>query len=168
LQLAGVLPPAIIDQGTLAERNTLLYDGISTTSPVGGVVQIDRLITTYKTTSQGSADTAYLDVTTRLILLYLRYSFRVLMAARYPRHKLANDTTKVGAGQPIMTPKLGAAEAIGWARNMEQLGLIENADAFKDNLVVQRNADVNRLDFLLPPDLMNQLIVTAAQIKFKL
>lgn len=168
LQLAAVLPPALVDQGTLSERNTLLYDGISTTQTIGGIVQLERMITTYKTTSTGSPDTSYLDVTTRLTLLYLRYSFRARIAARYPRHKLADNTTKIGPGQPVMTPNLGAAEAVAWARDMEALGLIENADAFKDNLVVTRNADANRLDFLLPPNIMNQLIVTAAQFQFRL
>jgi phage tail sheath gpL-like len=63
----------------------------------------------------------------------------------------------------------GKAEAIMWFRQMEELGLVENYDQFKADLVVQRNiSDPNRLDFLLPPDLMNQLIVTGAQIQFRL
>lgn len=169
LQLAAIQPPSRVDQGSLVEHNTLLYDGISTTKVVGGVVEIERLITTYKTTSQGSPDTAYLDVNTRLILMYLRFSFRARMVSKYPRHKLADDTTNIGPGQPVMTPKLGATEAIGWARDMEALGLIEDADTFADNLVVQRNAsDNNRLDFILPPNLMNGLIVTAVAIDFQL
>lgn len=169
LPLAGVLPPALTTQRMLSERNTLLYAGISPTKVVGGIVQLDRMITTYKTTSAGSPDTSYLDVTTLLTLQYLRYSFRARIAARYPRHKLANDGSKFASGQAIMTPQLGKAEAISWAREMEALGLIENVDAFKVNLVVERDtADVNRLNFLLPPDVMNQLIVTATQVQFRL
>jgi hypothetical protein len=39
---------------------------------------------------------------------------------------------------------------------MEELGLVENFDQFKTDLVVERNAsDPNRLDFLLPPDIIN-------------
>lgn len=169
LQLAGVMPPARADQHTQAERNVLLFDGISTTKVNGGAVEIERLITTYKTTSQGSPDTAYLDVTTRLTLMYLRFSFRARFVSKYPRHKLADDTTRIGAGQAVMTPKLGATEAIGWARDMEALGLIEDAATFADNLVVERDAtDRNRLNFILPPNLMNQLIVTAVAIDFEL
>jgi len=170
LPLVGVLPPAEADQFTLEERNLLLYDGISTTRvAAGGVVQIERLITTYKTNAAGAADTSYLDVTTMLTLLYLRYSFRNRILTRYPRHKLANDGTRFGAGQAVITPKLGKAEAIAWFREMEELGLVENFEQFKTDLVVERNiSDPNRLDFLLPPDVINQFIVGAAQIQFRL
>jgi phage tail sheath gpL-like len=152
------------------ERNLMLFSGISTTKRVtGGGVQLERIITTYETSSSGAADTAYLDATTMLTLLYLRYSFRVRMQNKYPRHKLANDGTRFGSGQAIMTPKLGKAEAITWFREMEELGLVESFDQFKRDLVVERNAsDPNRLDFLLPPDLINQLIVMGAQIQFRL
>ncbi len=170
LPLAWVKPPVEADRFTLEERNLLLFDGISTTRvAAGGVVQIERLITTYKTNAAGAADTSYLDVTTMLTLLYLRYTFRNRILGRYPRHKLANDGTRFGAGQAVITPKLGKAEAVAWFREMEELGLVENFDQFKQDLVVNRNAqDVNRLDFLLPPDLINQFIVGAAQIQFRL
>ena len=47
--------------------------------------------------------------------------------------------------------------------------LVEGIDQFKNDLVVERNAqDVNRLDFLLGPDLINQLRVIGAQIQFLL
>jgi phage tail sheath gpL-like len=51
---------------------------------------------------------------------------------------------------------------------MEEKGLVENFDDFKANLVVERNAtDANRLDFSLPPNLINGLQRTAAQIQFR-
>lgn len=165
---AVALPEA--DQFTIEERNSLLFDGIATSKvAAGGVVQLERLITTYQTSAAGSPDTAYLDVNTLLTLLYLRYSFRVRMANKYPRHKLAADGARLGPGQAVMTPKLGKAEAVGWFRQMEDLGLVEGFDQFKADLVVERDeADPNRLNFLLPPDLINQLIVSAAKIQFRL
>ena len=170
LAMTNALPPAESDWFTLEERNLQLFDGIATTRVgPGGVVQLDRMITTYQESPAGAPDTAYLDVTTLLTLMYLRYSFRVRMQTRYPRHKLANDGTRFGAGQAVITPQLGKAEALGWFRQMESLGLVENFDEFKENLVCERNElDTNRLDFLLPPDLINQLIVTAAKIQFRL
>lgn len=162
--------PAEADLFTLTERNLDLYDGIATSKvAAGGVVQIERLITTYKTNAAGGVDTAYLDATSVLTLMYLRYSFRQRILARYPRHKLASDGTRFGAGQAVITPKIAKAEAIGWFREMEEKGLVEGFDQFKRDLVVERNAsDVNRLDFLLPPDLINSLMVTAASIQFRL
>ncbi len=163
------LPPVDADLFTLTERDLLLKTAIATTKVVATQCQIDRAITTYRLNAAGAADTAYLDATTMLTLLYLRYSWRVRMTSRYPRHKLANDGTRFGAGQAVITPKDGKAEAIGWFKQMERLGLVEGLDQFKQDLVVERNAgDPNRLDFLLPPDLINQLVVNAAKIAFRL
>lgn len=170
LAMSHALPPAESDLFTIQERNLLLYDGVATTRvAAGGVVQLERMITTYQEDGAGSPDTAYLDVNTPLTLLYMRYSFRARMQSKYPRHKLGSDGTRFGPGQAIITPKLGKAEAISWFRDMEELGLAENFDQFKRDLVVERNvSDPNRLDFLLPPDLINQLIVTGAKIAFRL
>lgn len=170
LVMTRAIAPAETDQWSLDERNLFLFDGISTTKrAAGGIVQLERMITTYQTSPAGADDTAYLDATTMLTLLYLRYSFRVRMQTRYPRHKLAADGTRFGSGQEIITPKLGKGEAIAWFREMEELGLVEGFDQFKRDLVCERNpSNPNRLDFLLPPDLINALIVTGAQIQFRL
>jgi phage tail sheath gpL-like len=170
LAVRRALPPAEADLFTAAERNLQLFDGIAT-SRVGaaGAVQIERAITTYQTNEAGVDDVAYLDANTPLALLYLRYSWRVRIQTRYPRHKLANDGTRFGAGQLVMTPKLAKAEALGWFREMEGLGLVENFDAFKAALVVERDAqNANRLNVLIPPDLVNQLVVTATKVQFRL
>ena len=61
------------------------------------------------------------------------------------------------------------AEAIVKAREWEELGLVENIDDFKANLIAERNvSDPNRLDTLLPPDLVNQLRIVANKIQFRL
>ncbi len=158
------------DQFSPEERNLLLFDGIGTTKrTASGGVQIERPITTYQTNSVGADDTAYLDVTTPLTLMYLRYDFRNRMQTAYPRHKLANDDTKFGAGQAVMTPKLGKAEALAWFLEKEEQGLVENFDQFKRDLVVERNAsNPNRLDFLTPYDLINQLMIIGTKAEFRL
>jgi phage tail sheath gpL-like len=66
-----------------------------------------------------------------------------------------------------MTPKLGKAEAIARFRVWEEQGLVENIDQFKNDLICERNeSDPNRLDWYLPPDLMNQFRVGGAKIGF--
>jgi phage tail sheath gpL-like len=126
------------------------------------------MITTYQTNPSGQPDTAYLDATTILTLLLLRYDFRVHMS-KYSRHKLAADATRFAPGQPVMTPALGRSEALTWFRDNEERGLVQDIAAFKAALTVELNpSDPNRLDFLLPPTLMAQLIVTAARIEFRL
>lgn len=166
VELPYVLAPAESDRDTILERNQLLFDGISTLK-VGpaNMVTIERLITTYQENSAGSPDESYLDVNTMLTLLYFRYSFRLRFAGR--RMKLTDDGTRVPSGQAIMTPKLGKAECVAWFRDMEDLGLIEDFDQFKNDLIVERNvSNRNRLDIKLPPNVINQLITTGVQIQF--
>lgn len=168
LALPGVLPPSSEDRLTADERNLHLYDGISTLMiDAGGTVRIERLITAYKTNEFGADDPSYLDVPTKLTLSYLRYDFRNYILRKYPRHKLADDGTRFGPGQAIVTPKLVKSEILTRYREWESRGLVENYDLFKENLIVERNeSDPNRLDILLPPDLINQLMVTATKIDF--
>lgn len=170
LPVAGALAPAEADRFTFTERNLELFDGISTSHTAqDGTTTLERLVTTYQTNAASAPDTSYLDVTTMLTLLYLRYSFRVFVQTNFPRCKLADDGVVVGAGQAIITPKLGFAAALAWFRQMEELGLVENFEQFKRDLVVQRNSqDPNRLDFALPPNLVNQFIVGAAKVQFLL
>lgn len=170
LKLSGIMAPQEADRFTLQENNLLLYDGVSTFYvDADDGVRIQRLITTYKTNAAGADDTSYLDVNTRLTLMYLRYDIRQLFLNKYPRHKLADDGTRFGAGQAVITPKIGKAECVARFRKWETNGLAEDADSFKEALVVERNGtDPNRLDFLLPPDLVNQFRVGAFQIQFNL
>lgn len=168
IQLVGMKQPAQSDLFTDSERNLLLYDGIGTTKAgPGGVVQIERPITTYQLSAAGSPDEAYLDSTTLFNLMYLRYDFRTLIATKYARYKLADDGTEIAPGQKIITPKIAKAEAIAWFRAKMLQGLVQNLDQFKRDLVVVRNGPT-RLEFLLPPTLIGQLIVGAAQIQFRL
>lgn len=170
LPMTWAKPPAEADLFTDSERNLLLYDGISTTKvAAGGVVQLERVITTYQTNGAGGADVSYLDATSMLTLMYFRYSFRQRILNTYPRHKLADDGTRVGSGQKVITPKLGRSEAVAWAREMEQLGLLEDFEGFKTDVLVERNvSDRSRLDFILPPNLVNGFIIGAVSFQFRI
>jgi phage tail sheath gpL-like len=170
LQLARAKQPAESAWFDNTERNLLLFDGIATSKAVaGGKVAIERLVTTYQRNAAGSADIAYLDVNTPLTLIYLRYSWEVRIATKYPRHKLASDGTRFGPGQPVITPKIGKAEALGWFGQMAELGLVEGLDQFKRDVVcVRSQLDPNRLEWTLPPDLVNQAMVFASQLAFRL
>ncbi len=167
LPIIGVLAPKTDEQFILSERNTLLFDGIATDKVVAGQPQIERLVTTYQVNAAAQADASYLDAETLYTLSYLRYSFRARMALKYPRHKLANDGTRFGPGQAVITPSIAKAEAVSLFGDWEFAGLVENAAQFARDMIVERNAsNPNRLDFLLPPDLINQLRNIGAQIQF--
>ena len=170
IALRGILPAPLQDRFTYTERNALLSDGIATHSvDRSGRVAIERLVTTYQETTGGVPDRAFMDLNTVLTASFVRADFRARMTTKFARFKLADDDGRFGPGQPIMTPRQGRAEAIAIFRSWEDQGLVENADGFKAGLVVERNAnDRNRLDFLLPPDFVNQLRVIAANISFQL
>jgi len=170
LPLAGVLPPKVEDRFTMSERNLLLFDAIATWKvDDGGSVLIERVITTYETNVNGIADPSYLDLNTMKTLAYLRYSVRARILLKFPRFKLANDGTQFGAGQKVVTPKIIRAELVALFRQWEEAGLAENIDQFKTDLIVERDAtDVNRINALIPPDIINQFRVFAGQVEFRL
>ncbi|PCJ57850.1 MAG: phage tail protein [Rhodospirillaceae bacterium] len=170
LVLNSILPPAIDKRFTLEERNLLLHDGIATfTVDDGGLVHIERAITTYETNAGGVDDPSYLDLNTLKTLAYLRYSVRARILTRYPRHKLADDGTNYGAGQAIVTPSVLKMELVALFKDWEDAGLAEGIEQFKTSLIIERDAgDPNRVNAIIPPDLINQFRVFAAKIQFGL
>jgi phage tail sheath gpL-like len=170
LPVNGVLPPALADRFVMSDRNVLLHDGISTyTVDASGVVRLERIITTYQTNAAGAPDASYLDLNTILTLSELRYEARNYILTKYARYKLADDGIRYSPDQCVVTPKLMKAELIALAQDWADAGLIEDIDGFKSGLIVERNAtDRNRLDILMTPNLMNQLVDVAAQIQFVL
>lgn len=170
LVLPGLLAPAIGDRWTRDERNLALYDGISTTVvDAGDQVLIERLITTYQSNAFGVADASYLDIETMRTLAYLRFTVRARIAQKYPRHKLANDGTQYGAGQAVVTPNVIRAELVALFMDWMDAGLAEGLEQFKRDLLVQRSStDPNRIDAVIPPDVINQFRVFAAQVQFRL
>ena len=168
LALPGVLPPAQADQFTRPERDLLLRDGISTfLVDQGGNVLIERVVTTYQTNAFGIEDVSYLDLETKWTVDYMRYAFRARIGLRFPRHKLADDGTNFDEGQAIVTPSMIRSELIDVARLLERAGILEGFSQFKkDILVVRSLEDRNRVNSILPPDVVNQFRVFAAAVQF--
>lgn len=170
LALKGMVAPKVEARFTRAQREVLLRDGISTfTVTQAGTCLIERAITTYQVDDFGLPDVSFLDLETPLTLFYLRASLRARIAQKFPRHKLVSDGTRYGAGQAIVTPSTIRAELLALAREWEDLGLVENLDQYKADLIVERDAsDPNRINALVPPDIVNQFRAFAAAIQFRL
>jgi len=170
LQMTGILPSPEHIRWTRAERNLLLEDGLAThVVDAGGNVTVERAVTNYTLNAFNLTDPSYRDTETMLTLSYLRYSLRARISQKFPRYKLGNDGGRYGAGQAIVTPSVIRAEVIALFLEWEEAALVENFAQFKKDLIVERNkVDVNRVDVLLPPDLVNQFRVFAAQIQFRL
>jgi phage tail sheath gpL-like len=168
LTLTGILPPAKTDQASFTDRNLLLTDGISTTDvDAGGNVLIERAITTYKTNAQGLPDTSYLDVETLRTLAYVRFAIRARIAQKFPRMKLGDDGNNFSPGQAIVTPSTLRNEIIALFTELEEAALVENLGQFTSSILVVRDTnDRSRVNAMIPPELVGQFRVFAAQIQF--
>jgi len=170
LKLKGILPPPAENRFTRAERDVLLYDGIATYRvDSGGSVLIDRCITTYQKNALDVIDPTYLDVTTMATLGEIRDQWLTRMSTRFlsPRFKLADDGFPVQPGSYVATPSIVKQEIIALFTALRDKGYIENLDDFIENLIVERDlTDRNRINTLLPCDLINQFRVIAGKIQF--
>ena len=169
LALSGILPPRIGDVFSATNRNSLLFQGISVAHRAGGAYRLTAAITEYQENGAGNADDSYLYVETLATLQYVLRYLKSRIEQKYPNHKLANDGTRYGAGQAIVTPSIIRGELVAAYLDLMELGLVENIDAFVENLTVTRNSqNPNRLDVLYPPDLVNGLRVFALLMQFRL
>lgn len=168
-ELTGALPAPAGSRFMLTEQQSLLKHGIATAYAEGGVLRIQRDITTYQKNAYGVADNSFLDSETLHTSAYVIRQLKSVITSKYPRHKLASDGTRFGPGQAIVTPAVLKGEMCSSYRTMERAGIVENFDLFKQHLMVERNAsDPTRVDVLFPPDYVNQLRVFALLNQFRL
>lgn len=168
-ELTGTLPAPTGKRFTLTEQQSLLSHGIATAYAEGGVLRIQRDITTYKKNDYGVADNSYFDSETLHTSAYVLRRLKSAITSKYGRHKLANASTRFGQGQAVVTPAVIRGELCATYRQLEREGIVENFDLFQKYLIVERNTnDPNRMDVLFPPDYVNQLRVFAVLNQFRL
>jgi phage tail sheath gpL-like len=168
--LAGVLAPPLQSRFNLSQRNTLLYDGISTfTVASDGTVAIENLITSYQLNSFGQPDNSYLEIETMFLLTYVLRRLRTMVTSKYARVKLAANGTRFAPGSGIVTPNIIKADQIAEYQAMEYEGYVQGSDIFAQAIVVEQNAsNPNRVDVLWPGTLINQLRIFALLAQFRL
>lgn len=167
--IVGEMPAPAGQRFGLEEQNSLLWAGIATTYFEGEYERISRAVTLYQTNAYGQPDDSYLDSETLHQSAYILRKLKSDITSKYGRHKLANDGTRFGAGQAIVTPNVIKAELIAGYGAMERDGIVENADAFREHLIVERDPNnPNRVNVLYPPDYVNQLRIFALRNEFRL
>lgn len=170
LGLPDVMAPAEADRFSAPERNLLMHDGISQIIfDASGKAIIEQIITTYQTNSFGLDDISLLKLNTKWTVDYIRYAIRFAIARDYPRHKLAGDDVLpfIQAGQPIATPKLIRNTIISEGLKLSRVGLLEDFEQFKRDLIVVRSdVDPNRANAIIPTNIVNQFDVFAAAVQF--
>jgi phage tail sheath gpL-like len=171
LQLFKTLPAKLHERFNWLELNSIASNGLAIQKvwQGSGYPQIAREQTTYQWGSYGIGDDAYELVTTLATLAKLLRNQRHQITQKFPRHKLANDGTRFGPGQAIVTPGIIKAELVAQYALDEYNGLVEDARNFKRFLMVERDSNnPNRVNVLYPPDLINQLRIFAVLAQFRL
>ncbi len=155
LELKGIHAPATADRLGRTEQESLLYNGVTPLEVgPGEKVQIVRAISTYVHDPQGIDDISLLDLTTIRTLDYVRKACRERISLRFPREKLSSKT-----------PKKVRSELLDVLIKLEELEIIEEVDANKDGLLVERDTqDPNRCDAKIPADVVNGMHVFAGRI----
>lgn len=170
LSLPDVAAPVEADRDLDTERNLLLHDGISTiVFDQSGAASIEQIVTTYQTDPYGVDDKSLLKLNTKWTVDYMRYAFRVGVIRDYPRHKLAGDDVleRIQPGQAIATPRMITSTLVSVAMQLEKVGLLEDLDQFIRELkVVRSDVDQNRVNAIIPPNVVNQFDVFAAAVQF--
>ncbi|MCJ8355563.1 phage tail protein, partial [Novacetimonas hansenii] len=156
-----VMPPTDAGRFTLAQRNSLLHDGISTfTVDDSGTVNIERLVTTYQENAEGVPDDSYLDIETLMTAMICLQDMRIYLASMFAGFILVADGTKISAGAKATTAQLiGKACAARYNWQCSQLWA-QNAATFAASLQSQ-NQGGGQVFLLMPYDFANQLWVIA-------
>ncbi|MBB4863351.1 phage tail sheath gpL-like [Pseudomonas nitritireducens] len=170
LALRTVLAPPIASRFDLGERNTLLWDGISTFMVQSdGTVALENVITTYQKNGFGSPDDSYLQIETLFLLMYVLRQQRALVTSKYARVKLAANGTRFAPGSAIVTPAIIKADLVAQYQQLEYDGFVQGAAEFAKALIVEKNSsNPNRVDVLWPGTLINQLRIFALLAQFRL
>ncbi|MEN3809870.1 phage tail sheath subtilisin-like domain-containing protein [Chromobacterium piscinae] len=155
LELKGLDVVDLASRTSRTEQENALYNGVTPLEVAAGDrVQIVRAISTYTKDAQGVDDVSLLDITTIRTLDYVRKACRERIALRFPREKLSDRT-----------PSKVRSELLDVLYKLEELEIIEQVEANKAGLIVERDLqDVNRLDAKIPVDVVNGLHVFAGRI----
>jgi phage tail sheath gpL-like len=130
--------PPIPQQWMLGERNTLLYDGMSTFRVASdNTVVIERMCTTYQKNVAGAADNSYLDVETMYGLMFVSRDLSNYLLTRYARKKLVSDQTMIQAGSNCVNAPLIRASVIAEYRALEAAGYVQNSKDFARAVIVE-------------------------------
>ena len=153
LKLRGIGVCAPEDKTLRTEQENALYNGVTPieTGVDGTSCRIVRAITTYTKSANGTEDPSYLDLTTIRTLIYVSKACIDRIALRFPRDKLSNKT-----------PARVRSELLDVLIKCEELEILENVEANKDKLIVERDSqNVNQINARIPTDVVNGLHIFA-------
>lgn len=170
LLLPGLTAPDEVDCFIETERDLLLRQGISTfTRLVDGSVVLERVITTYKVTTLGVLDDAWLDIMIPKVMTRIRYDWSAYVTQLYPRHKLADDdSVAANNNDAVVTPRRMQGSWATRCKIYEQQAWIENVAETTAQSRFERDAsNRNRLNSQQPVVIIGNLMNLMAALEFK-
>jgi phage tail sheath gpL-like len=179
LVLPGVEAPDPADQFIDSENDLLLRTGITTFNCLSdGSVSISRMITTYKTTSLGTADRAWLDIMVPATMSRIRYDWSTYVSLMYPRSKLVDDNSAAAfasrfdndedPGTAVVTPKRMHASWAGRCKLYGEKVWIEDVTrTVKESSFARSTDDRNRLEGRPQVQIVGNLMVFAQALEFQ-
>ena len=168
-QALAILPPPLASQDSPSNRNTLLYDGISTFNvDPAGVCRIDRSITMYETNATGTPDNSYLNTN---LLFQAMYSARYIISQLSSQfiaagRILVSDGTPIPLGSPACTPTQIFQAAVGIYSYLASIFIVQNPQKFAQSGYAS-TGQKGQVLLYLPFDFSDQVIQIAALIQFQ-
>jgi phage tail sheath gpL-like len=169
-EIKGILPAKESDKFVETQRNSLLFNGISTSKVRQNTEFTDQLITTYKANDAGAVDWSYLYVETLEGLRFIRWDMANYLASKYPNRIIGDENVKYAPGNTlVITLSSLKNDLIGraysyWARE----NIIVSPEDFKNALIAEVNIlNSSRVDMLLVPTIAKGLRQIAGKISFK-
>jgi phage tail sheath gpL-like len=169
----NVLAPHPSDRDTFAERETMLFDGLSTYK-VGpdGTVFVDRAITTYQLNASGGPDNSYLDLSVPYQLMAYIRVLETMLGSNFNRVKIVDDGSLIPSGSNMVTSQTILFAVIAQYQQIvtnglpgAPIGLVTGAANFAKNARAV-NAGGGVVNLYLPIQLGSQLIAIASNVQF--
>ncbi len=156
LVLNGIAPPPIDKRWTRTELKNLLNNGVSPLVVLPGEkVAILRAVSTAVKNAQGNPDYSVFDITIIRSFDYLRDAMTLMFNTLYARSKWADDDPDGLLPPDVATPFKVKTDMLGVLRDLERSGIVQQVEALKDQLVVQKVG--TNAQFSLPADFVDGL-----------
>jgi len=168
-RVLNLLPPRIASQDTPAERNTLLFDGISTfTVDAGGVCRIDRSITTYQSNASGQPDNSYLNTNIMFQAMHAARCIADRITSQFiaPGKILVSNGTLIPPGSSATTPNAMLGAVIAVYAYLASIFIVQNMQTFAQDATAGAGTKGQALMYL-PLDFSDQVINVGLLIQFQ-
>jgi phage tail sheath gpL-like len=147
--VTGDLPPDPVNRFSRTEEETLLLHGLTPLIVESERVVISRFVSSFQT------DESFLDITSVRSLDYVRAACRAWIKTKFHQAQLTDRT-----------PAKVKSELLACLLELETPGfqVVENVEANKGLIIVERDSDRTRVNARIPADLVNGLHVFAGVI----